>query len=59
MTNTELTEYTLQIVKLVDEELECDASIKIAALKSAVSIIENNITADAMRVALFNALNKG
>ncbi len=55
MTNHESIHYIQAVIELI-EDLSLEAHEKIAILESSAEIIRNNVKAEAMRVALFNAL---
>lgn len=58
MKNSELCMSAAQVLDWMEENLTCDASEKIAILKSCASVIENNLAAESLKTMLYN-IHKG
>lgn len=56
MKNGELAKEAGRLLDWMDENLTCDASEKIAILKSSATIIENQLSAESLRIMLHKML---
>lgn len=56
MKNSEVATECSRLLQWMDENMTCDASEKIAVLKSSSTIIENQLAAESMRIMLHKML---